>query len=224
MTPTTPYRFGGWSGVLVAVSSLIAALIIFLIGSPPTDAEELLRYLSRMTEPWAIVAGLSILADLLVLPFAYAMYRALRDDGGNVALAGCGLLAVGAVLDLAVRWPTYATLITLAEPWSDATTTELEVLIAAAGPALALLQSFLLPIYVTLIPGIGILLVGVGWHRAYLGQMVAYLGMALGALAVLVILGDIFVTPLAVPIAVISAATALWVGLAGYSLLRLKPA
>jgi len=224
MTTTSSYRFGGRSAILSAASTLAASLLVLLIGVPPTDAEDLLRYLSPMTAPWSAIASLSVLADLLVLPFAYALYRALRDVGGNLARAGCGLLVVFAILDMAVRWPKYAALITLAEQWSDATTTELGTLIVAAGHATAVLRSFLLPIYVTLIPGIGVLLVSVVWHRAELGRLVAYVGMAVGVLAVAVILAAMFVSSLGVLMIVSTAAAAVWVGLAGYALLRLEPA
>jgi len=206
---------------VAAAASLVATALVVVAGVPPTDPEELLRYLSRLTAPWSLIAILSIIADLLVLPFAYALYRALRDVSRNLALAGCGLLVVFAILDLSVRWPSYAALITLAEPWSDATTTELESLIGAAGHATAVLRSFLMPIYMTVIPGAAILLASIAWYRADLGRLVAYVGTAVGALAVITALGAMFGSSLGVLILVSSAAAALWFAVAGYSLLRL---
>jgi hypothetical protein len=221
MTTTSPFRFGGWSGILAGVFTILAAALVVLIGLPPTDSEELLRYLSRLTAPWAAVAILGVAADVLILPFAYALYRALREDSPNLARAASGLLAVFALLDLAVRWPTYAALITLAGPWPDATTTELEALILSAGHATALIGSFLWPVYFTLIPGVGILLASVAWYRADLGRLVAYVGMAVGVLAAVTVLAATITTTLGTLTLVTSVAFGAWFAVAGFALTRL---
>jgi hypothetical protein len=219
---TSTYKFGGAFGILSAAASLVATILIFLVGAPPADAEDLLRYLSPATAPWSIIASLSVLAALLLLPFAHSMYRATRESGANLALAGAGLLTVFAILDMAVRWTSYGALITLAEPWSGATTTEIETLILSAGHATAVLQSFLTSVYVTLIPGIGIMLVSVAWNRSGLMPIVAYAGIAVGVLAIAAMLAGLYISSLGSLTMVTSVAMALWFGLAGYALLRLE--
>jgi uncharacterized membrane protein (Fun14 family) len=220
LNTTTPHRLGGWSGILLAVATVIATFFFLMVGSPPSGTEELLRYLSDLIAPWSILVGVSVVADLLVLPFAYALYWALRDQAQIAAFAGCVMLVLFAVLDLTVRWTNTAALITLAQPWSDATTTEIEYLIAAAGHATAVLESFLLPIYVAVIPAVGVLLVSYAWLLAEHRPVVAYIGMAVGAAGILAVVAGGYL-PMTPVIVAASLAAALWAGVTGYALTRL---
>jgi hypothetical protein len=117
-----------------------------------------LEYLEGKTAVWWGIAGLSILTDLLFVPIVAALYLALRGLNRIVLLAGAALLGLFVIVDLAVTWPNFASLITLgAELDAAAAEAERAAIVAAATYPAAVLDSSLFAVYVLLVPALGIL-------------------------------------------------------------------
>jgi hypothetical protein len=95
------------------------------------------------------------------MPVAAALYLALASVNRNAMLAGARLLVLLVILDLAITWPNYAALISLSAEYA-ATTGEAHraTLIAAASYPKAILDSSLLGAYINLVPGLGVLVIG----------------------------------------------------------------
>jgi hypothetical protein len=116
------YRPGGLAG-LCSVSATSSSRLSYLIaGDVPGDGqgEAWHAYLDGRTGLWWGIASLSVVTDLLVLPIVAALHVALGRIKGSATLAGSGLLVLFVILDLAVTWPNYAALITLAGEAADA--------------------------------------------------------------------------------------------------------
>jgi hypothetical protein len=113
-------------------------------GAVPSGGEAWLEYLAGHTAVWWAILGLSVLTDFVFLPVAWSLYLALKSANGNATLVGAGLLVLFAVLDLAVTWPNYASLISLSGDYAAATTdAQRAASVAATSYPLAVLTSSL---------------------------------------------------------------------------------
>ena len=142
-------------------------------------------------------------------------------------LAGAGLLALFAILDLAITWPSFASLITLAGQHAAAVDdAERAAIVAAANYPASVLESSLFAVYAILVPAVGILLIGLvmrartslwrGHRLAGRGRR-AYLG-------IVAVVGPLAWSPLGTLAILTSVLTLVWILLAGIRLLRLDRA
>jgi hypothetical protein len=132
------------------------------------------------------------------------------------------LVGLFVVLDLAVTWTNYATLITLSERYSTATSDiERAADVGATTYASTVLESSLEAIYSILILSVGILVTGLVMRRAGFGKGAAHVGLATGALGIVAAVGPFFAAALSMTIVIASVLTSLWVLLVGVSLFRL---
>lgn len=90
------------------------------MGAPPHDGEAWFSYLVGKTTIWWTILGLSVFTDILFLPVALALYLALREVSKNTMLMASSLIGLFVVLDLAVTWSHYASILTLYERYSTA--------------------------------------------------------------------------------------------------------
>jgi hypothetical protein len=126
------------------------------------------------------------------------------------------------VLDLAVTWINYASLITLSGNYAAATDdAQRAVFVAAAHYPSVVLESSLLGVYIILIPGVGILITGLVMLKGIFSKSAAYLGLATGILGIVSVVGPFFVSSLGVVVIIASVLTTIWVLFAGYRLYRL---
>lgn len=218
------YRAGGSSALVLGASYLVITVLYSLTGLVPTDTGEAwLTYLQGRTAAWWGIVGLSALTDILFFPVVAALSVALKAVDRNLTLAGAGLLALFAILDLAVTQIGFAGLIVLSGDCAAAVTdTERVAAIAAAGFPVSVFRSGLFAAYVIGIPALGILLLSLAMRAGAFSRVTAYIGLATGALGlVTVIAGQVW--PEAGYLAIITSVLALvWVLLVGWRLLRLS--
>jgi hypothetical protein len=161
------------------------------------------------------------LTDLLFIPVALALYRALRRVNHDALLIGVSFVLLFAVLDLAVTWSNYGSLVGLTDRYAAAATdTQRANYVAAAEYASAALR-FGLGVYSILVPSLGILLVALVMLRGVFGKPTAYVGVASGILGIVSVVGPFLVGALGSTIIVASLLTTTWVFLVGYRLYRL---
>ncbi len=215
-------RMGGISALVLGIAYIVIIALYVPAGAPPSGAEARLVYLAgNMTVWWGIV-GLSVLTDLLFIPVAVSLYLALKGINRNAMLLATVCLVLFSVLDLAITWTNYASLITLSGQYAAAANAaQRAVLVATANYASAVLESPLLGFYIIVVPGLGYLLNGLVMLKGVFGKITAYVGVAAGILGIVSVVGPFFVSSLGATIIVASALTTVWVLLVGYRLYRL---
>jgi Domain of unknown function (DUF4386) len=208
--------------VLAALYVVITGLYV-AAGLVPTDLEARLAYHAANEPAWWAIVWLSVFTDLLYLPVAAALYVALAPVNRNAMLTGAGLLVLFVILDLAITWPNYAALISLSAEYAAATTdAQRATLLAAASYPKAILDSSLLGAYIILVPGLGVLVIGLVLLRSTFGRVVAWLGVVTGVSGVLAVLGAFIYEPLGTVAILTAVLTLLWFLLVGLRLLRLR--
>jgi hypothetical protein len=216
-----PYRLGGVAAVVLGASYLVVTVLYSLAGPAPTGGQAHLEYLAQRITNWWGITGFSVLTDFLFLPLALALYLALKGISKNAAIVGSGLLAMFAILDLAVTWPNYASLIVLSGDYAAATTdAQRASLIAAASYPSSVLESPLFPVYVILVPAVGIAILGIVMLRGTFNRAAAWLGVLTGVLGTIAVVGPWFVRALDVTVIITAVLTTVWVFVVGYELLR----
>ena len=170
---------------------------------------------------WTIL-GLSVLTDFLLIPLALSLYLALKGINKNVTLLGIAFILLFVLLDLAITWPNYATLITLSSRYAlAANDTERVFFVTAAMSPSIVLESSLLFIYNTLTLSVGILMVSLVMLKGIFNKATAYLGIATGIFGVVAVFGPFLLSAFSVTIIFASIFTTLWVMFAGHRLYRL---
>jgi len=215
------YRVGGISAILLAVAYVITIPLYAYVGATPSGGEAWLNYLDGKTTLWWAILGLSVLTDFLFVPVALALYLALKGINRNVMLVGIAFVALFTLLDLAVTWPNYASLITLSGNYTTATNdAQRAAFIAAASYADAVLP-YSLSVYSILVLSFGIFLITLVMLKGVFNKSTAYLGLATGILGIVSVVGAFFVSALGTAIILTSVLTIVWLLFAGYRLYRL---
>jgi hypothetical protein len=219
------YRVGGICALVLGLAYIITIPLYAHVGAPPSGGEARLKYLDGNTTVWWAILGLSVLTDLLFVPVALALYMALSGVARSAMLLATACVGVFIVLDLAVTWPNYASLITLSANYAAATNdAQRAVYVAAATYASAVLASSLEAVYSIMVLSFGILIIGLVMLKGIFRKSTAYVGVVTGILGIVSVAGPIFVSTLSATVIVTSVLTTVWVLLVGYRLYRLgKP-
>jgi hypothetical protein len=218
-------RLGGYAALMLGASYLLITALYIVVGAVPHgDGQAWLDYLAGKTIPWWWIAGLSVLTDILFLVIAAALLAALRSVRGTAAMVGTGLVALFAILDLAVTWPNFVALITLGADYASAGAARQATLVAAATYPSAVIGSTLFAVYAILVPGIGILAIGLAMRGTQFGRPLAYVAIATGVLAAFAVVGPIVGVPLGSLAIAASVLTTVWVVLVGVALIRMPSA
>ncbi len=216
------HRIGGICAIGLGVAYLVIIAIYLRIGAPPGALEARLAYIAANTTAWWTILGLSVLTDFLFVPLAFSLYFWLKDLNRYLMLLAVACIMSFVVLDLAITWTNYASLITLSGRYAVAAgEVQRAVIVTAAEYPGAVLQSSLLFVYNTLVPSIGILLTGFVMLRGACGRITAWLGIATGSLGIVSVVGSFFVPALSPAIILASLLTTVWVLVVGYRLCRI---
>lgn len=214
-------RVGGGCGVLLALLYVVITGVYVVVGAPAQSAAGLLEQLAAHAVAWWWICGLSVFTDLLFLPLGWALVRALPERRA-LAAVGAGLIALFVALDLALTWPAYARLLSLASDFAAAPDEPARrALEAAAGPAFSLLHSPLFGGYAIALPGVGIAAVAWAARGARFGRASLVAGLLTGALALVAVVGPVWSPGLGAAAIPASIATLSWAGAVGAKLWRL---
>jgi hypothetical protein len=179
------YRVGGVAALLLGIGYIIIFPLYAHVGAPPHDGEAWFKYLPGKTTVWWMILGLSVFTDFLYMPVAFALYLALKGVNRNVMLLATAFVGLFVVLDLAVTWSQYASILTLYRDYSTATDDLHRAgYVAAANYASAMLTSPLEIVYAIVTLSSGILLTGFVMLRGAFDKITAYLGVATGILGI----------------------------------------
>src|SRR5664279_477311 len=134
------YRVGGMSAIVLSMSYIIITVLYVMGGALPSGGEEWLKHIAKHTLEWEAILGFSVLTDFLFVFVLWSLYWALKEINRNATLAGIGFVGLFVVLDLAVTWPNYSSLISLSTKYAIATNdTQRMAFVAAANYAYGVL-------------------------------------------------------------------------------------
>ena len=184
------YRVGATAALTLAIGYIVIFPLYARVGAPPHDGEAWFSYLVGKTTIWWTILGLSVFTDMLFLPVALALYLALREVSKNTMLMASSLIGLFVVLDLAVTWSHYASILTLYERYSTTMDQARRgAYIAAVDYASAMLTSRLEIVYAIVILSSGILLTALVMLKSRFSKVTAYLGLVTGTLGILSLTG-----------------------------------
>jgi hypothetical protein len=210
------YRVGGIAALVLGISYIIIVLLYAHVGPPPIGGEAWFKYLAGKTTVWWAILGLSVFTDFLFVPVAFALYLALKGVNRNVMLLATAFVGLFVVLDLAVTWSHYASVLILYSHYSQsADAAQRAGYLAAANYASAVLASPLEIVYAIVTLSFGILVIGFVMMKGVFNKTTAYLGLATG------ILGIISVAGFTLTIIMNALCATVWILLVGYRLYRL---
>jgi hypothetical protein len=216
-------RVGGVAAIILGLLYLAVTALYAIAGAVPSGTGEVwLAYFDGKDAAWWGIAALSVVTDVLFLPLAAALYVALRRVNRNATLAGVTLLVLFVILDLAVTWPNYASLITLSGDLAAATTeAQRAAIMAAATYPASVLDSSLFGVYAILVPALGVLGIGLVMLGGSFSRSAAWVGVLTGILGILSVAGPFAWDPLGALAIPTSVLTTVWVFIVGYKLIRI---
>ena len=186
------------------------------VGAAPIGGEAWFKYLPGKTTVWWVILGLSVLTDFLFVPVAFALYLALKAINRNAMLLATAFVGLFVVLDLAVTWSHYASMLILYSNYSRATDDiQRAGYLAAANYASAILASRLEIVYAIVTLSFAILVIGFVMLGGVFNKITAYLGLATG------ILGFVSLAGLTLTIIMNALFATAWILVVGYRLYRL---
>jgi len=194
------YRVGGICAIALVVGYLLTIPIYGWVGNPPANSVEAqLAYFAEHATGWWAIALLMVVTDLLLVPIFIAIYLALKHINKGLMLVALAFKAfLFVILDLAVTWTAYSSMIIAGVQYGAATTeAQKAALAAAAAYPSAMLASPLADMYANVIPALGVFFAGLVMLKGIFNKATAYLALATG-LAGILYLGSYFIDGLAV--------------------------
>ena len=213
------YRVGGISALAIGIAYIIIIpLFAHVGGAPSSGGEAWLKYLEGRTTVWWAILGLSVFTDFLFVPVALSLYLALERVNRNAMLVATAFVGLFVVLDMAVLWTNYASLLTLSALHTAATTdVQRASYVAAADYASAVLASHTEVFYSIVDLSLAILIIGFVMLKAkgIFNKTTAYLGLAAGIFGIVSIAGFFVI------IIINALLVTLWLLFVGYRLFKL---
>ncbi len=180
------YWWGGIAAVIIALGYVAIIPLFARVGGPPSGGEAFFKYLPGKTAIWWLILWISVFTDLLYIPFALALYMALKSVSKYLMALAAIFMGMFVVLDLAITWGHYASILTLFRSYSAAADgPHRAAYLAAAEYAAAVLATPMETVCAIVIPSTGVLLAGFVLLKSQFGKTAAYLGMVTGLLGIL---------------------------------------
>jgi len=182
------YRVGGLSGIVLGIGYLLTfpVTILFAGGFPPLGTEARLAFFAEHSAGWWGVTALMVFTDLLYVPVFLALYHALKGFIKYLVLLALACAGLFVVLDLAITWTAFPSLIMLGGNYAVATSeAQRAIIVAAAGYPSAIIDSPLSGIYAILFPGLGELLASLVMRKGIFSKTLVYVGVIAGISGIL---------------------------------------
>jgi hypothetical protein len=189
---------------------------------PASGVEAQLAYFADHAAGWWAIVFLMVVTDLLLIPIFFGIYFALKHINKGLMLVALTFKAfVFVILDLAVTWTAFSTMVIAGVQYAAAATEAQGVaLVATAAYPSAILVSPLLATYAIVIPSLGIFFAGLVMLKGVFNKATAYMALATGLTGILYI-GAIFIDGMAVLRYINALLAAVFYLLAGYRLYKL---
>jgi len=182
------YRVGGIAAIVLVVGYFLTFPIYFWVGDQPASGVEAqLAYFAEHAAGWWGIVFLMLVTDLLLVPIFFGIYMALKHVNKGLMLVALAFKAfLFVILDLAVTWTAYSTMIIVGVQYGAETTeAQRAVLAAAAAYASAMLDSPMAGTYSILIPSLGVLFAGLVMLKGVFSKATAYVAVLAGLTGIL---------------------------------------
>lgn len=192
------YRVGGIAAIVLVVGYFITFPIYFSVGElPASGVEAQLAYFAEHAAGWWAIAILMVFTDLLLVPIFFGIYMALKHINKGLMLVALAFKAfLFVILDLAVTWTAFSTMIIAGLQYGEAATeAQMAALAAGAAYASAMLDSPIAGMYGIVIPSLGVLFAGLVMLKGVFSKATAYLALATGMTGILY-MGSFFIDSL----------------------------
>ena len=210
------YRIGSIAALAIGIAYLAIIALYAAVGVPPEGGEARLDYLVGKTNIWWAIVGISVLTNFLYVPVSVSLYLALSGINRIAMFIGIAFVGLFVVLENAVNWTVYGSLLVLSDHYAAATSaSQRAVFVAAATVASAVLESPLAAVWAIGTLSFGVLIIGFVMLKGVFSKPTAYIGILTGILGIVAVAG--------VSIAVILNAVfaTIWLFLIGHRLYRL---
>ena len=179
-------RAGGLAALVLGICYVAIIPLYAHVGVPPNGGGEVwFRYLTGKTTFWWTILGLSVFTDFLFVPVALALFLALKGVNRHAMLLATAFVGLFVVLDLAITWSHYASILTLYRDYCRAADDAHRAgYVAAANYASAILSCPLEIVYAIVTLSSGILVTGFVMLSGPFSKTTAYLGLATGLLGI----------------------------------------
>jgi hypothetical protein len=221
------YRVGGLSGLVLGIGYLltIPVMIVYAGGFPPPGTEARLAFFAAHTAGWWAATALMVFTDLLYVPVFLALYRALKGINKYLMLLALACEGLFVVLDLAITWTAYPSLIIMGGNYAAATSdTQRATIVAAAGYPSTISDYPLSGIYAILFPGLGELLASLVMRKGIFSKTLAYMGVIAGVCGILAGIGPLFISELETAQYINASLAMIWFFFVGLKLYKLGQA
>jgi hypothetical protein len=179
------YHLGSIAALTLALGYIVIFPLYARVGAPPTGGEAWFSYLPGKVTVWWAILGISVFTDFLYVPIALALYLALEKFSRNAMLLATAFIGLFVVLDLAVTWSHYASILVLYAKYSAALTeSQRASYLAAANYGSAILTSKLEVVYAIVNLSLGILISGVVMLMGQFDRVTAWLALVTGVLGI----------------------------------------
>lgn len=216
------FRTGGAAALLFSIAYIFIIIVYVPIGKP-SGAEAWLVNMASHTQSWRTILLLSVLTDILLIPIVLSLFNLLKRNNKVAMLFAITFIGLFILLDLALTWTNYASLISLSEDYAEAKDEiqRMLFLTAATYPA-SIVDSNLLFFYNTFTLSLGILIAGFVMRKEMFDQAAAYTGIATGILGIVAVFGPFVNSALSGAIIIASLLTTVWIFIVGVKLLKLS--
>jgi hypothetical protein len=210
------FRVGGLAALAIGIAYIVIIALYASVGVPPVGGQARLEYLVGKTTAWWAIVGVSVLTNFLYVPVALSLYFALSGVNRVAMLLGVAFVGLFVILENAVNWTSYGSLILLSEDYVSATSeSQRATLVAAATYVSAVLESPLARVWAIGTLSFAFLVIGIVMLKGVFSKLTAYVGIVTGVFGIAAVAG--------VGIAIIlnAVAATIWLFLVGYQLYRL---
>ena len=127
------FFLSGMSGILIAAGYIVITALFVLSGpSLPKDAASWIQYLDGKFFLWWWIIWLSIITDILYLPFSLGLFQLLKENNRGLALASMLLFAMFVLLELSLTWSKFPAVLDLVQRTLAAESAEVRLMLTAA--------------------------------------------------------------------------------------------
>jgi hypothetical protein len=218
------YRVGGISAMILGIGYLLTIPVtaVYAGGFPPPGAEARLIFFAEHAAGWWATTALMVFTDLLYVPVFLALYHVLKGFNKYMMLLAFACAGLFVVLDLALTWTAFPSLIMLSGNYAAITSdAQRAIIVAAASYPSAIIDSPLAGIYAILIPALGLLFASLVMRKGIFSKTLAYMGVIAGVCGILAGIGPIFISELEMAQYINASLAMIWYFFAGVKLYKL---
>lgn len=189
------FLLAGYSGIIIAVVYAVISVAFAVSGFPlPKESSGWITYLEGKTVIWWWIIWLSIITNILYLPFAFGLYELLKKIYKlQVIIVGL-LFSLFVFLELSITWNHYPTIIQLTQKYNLATTeAQKTAILSAIEFASVSFQTSVTSFYTIIIPSLAIILASFVILKSNTsGKVIPWVGFLSGACNIISVLGGYF--------------------------------